>query len=85
MTTLGHGLRTAPTLGTPSVPVRRRAQGVLAAVIGNAYLQLASALLVVAAGLALLTLAIGLVLNLAVPVVFDAELRALKALLPQLG
>ncbi|MGO4534957.1 hypothetical protein [Leifsonia sp. 2MCAF36] len=85
MTTLGHGLRTAPTLGSSSVPVRRRARGLLAAVTGNPYLQLAVTLVLVAAGLALLTLGIGLVLNLTVPLVFDNELRALKDLLPQLG
>ena len=85
MTTLGHGLRTAPTLRTPSVPARRRARGLLSAVAGNAYLQLAVTLVVVAAGLALLTVGIGLVLNLTVPLVFDDELRALKALVPQVG
>ena len=42
-------------------------------------------LVVVAAGLALLTVGIGLVLNLTVPLVFDDELRALKALVPQVG
>jgi len=85
MTTLGHGLRTAPTLGTPSVPARRRARGLLAAVTGNAYLQLAVTLVLIAAGLALLTLGIGAVLNFTVPLVFDDELRALKALVPQVG
>ncbi|MFP3467249.1 hypothetical protein [Leifsonia sp. SIMBA_070] len=85
MTTLGHGLRTAPTLVTPSEPVRRRARGLLAAVTGNAYLQLAVALVLVAVGLGLLTIGIGLVLDVAVPWVFSDELHALKALLPQLG
>ncbi|MDR6972378.1 hypothetical protein [Leifsonia shinshuensis] len=85
MTTLGHGLRTAPTLGTPSEPVRRRARGLLAAVTGNAYLQLAITLLLIAAGMALLLVGIGFVLDIAVPWVFGDELRALKVLLPQLG
>ena len=85
MTTLGHGLRTAPTLASTSAPVRRRARGLLAAVTGNAYLQLAVTLLLIATGLALLTIGIGLVLNVALPWVFDDEFRALKALLPQLG
>lgn len=85
MTTLGHGLRTAPTLASPSEPVRRRARGLLAAVTGNAYLQLAVTLVVVATGLALLTIGIGLVLNVALPWVFEDEFRALRALLPQLG
>ncbi|MGH1526842.1 hypothetical protein ACRAWC_23925 [Leifsonia sp. L25] len=57
----------------------------LAAVTGNAYLQLAVALLLVAAGAALLFVAIGVVLDLTVPWVFGDELRALRALLPQLG
>jgi len=85
MTTLGHGLRTAPTLGTASVPVRRRARGLLAAVTGNAYVQLIATLLLIAAGATLLMIGIGLVLNVAVPWIFDDELRALRALLPQLG
>lgn len=85
MTALGHGLRTAPTLGTASVPVRRRARGLLAAVTGNAYLQLLVTLIVLAAGAAALTLGIGLVLDVAVPWIFDDELHALRALLPQLG
>jgi hypothetical protein len=85
MTTLGHGLRTAPTLGAPSVPVRRRARGLLAAVTGNAYLQLAVALVLVAAGFAVLALGVGLVLNVTVPLVFDDELCTLKALVPQVG
>ena len=85
MTTLGHGLRTAPTLGTPSVPVRRRARGLLAAVTGNAYLRLAVTLVLVGAGFAVLALGIGLLLNVTVPLVFDDELRALKALVPQVG
>jgi len=85
MTTLGHGLRTAPTLGSPSVPARRRARGLLAAVAGNAYLRLAVTLLLIATGLALLTIGIGIVLNVTVPLVFDDEIRALKALLPQIG
>jgi hypothetical protein len=85
MTTLGHGLRTAPTLATSSVPVRRRARGLLAAVTGNAYLQLLATLLVVSAGAVLLTLGIALVLDVAIPWVFGDELRALKILLPQLG
>ena len=57
----------------------------LAAVTGNAYLQLAVTLVVVATGLALLTIGIGLVLNVALPWVFEDEFRALRALLPQLG
>ena len=85
MTTLGHGLRTAPTLGSPSAPARRRARGLLAAVAGNAYLRLAATLVLIAAGLALLTIGIGIVLNVTVPLVFADELRALKALLPQTG
>ncbi|MEV8213612.1 hypothetical protein [Leifsonia sp. NPDC077715] len=85
MTTLGHGVRTAPTLASPSEPVRRRARGLLAAVTGNPYLQLAVTLLLVATGLALLTIGIGLVLNIALPWVFDDEFRTLRALLPQLG
>ena len=85
MTTLGHGLRTAPTLGSRSVPARRRARGLLAAVAGNAYLRLGVTLLLIATGLALLTIGIGIVLNVTVPLVFSDELRALKALLPQLG
>ena len=85
MTTLGHGLRTAPTLATPSEPVRRRARGLLAAVTGNAYLQLAMALVVVATGFALLLVGIGLLLDVTLPWIFDDELRALKTLLPQLG
>ena len=85
MTTLGHGVRTAPTLATPSEPVRRRARGLLAAVTGNAYLQLAVTLLLVATGLALLAIGIGLALDVVLPWVFEDELRALRALLPQLG
>ncbi|MDR6611585.1 hypothetical protein [Leifsonia sp. 1010] len=85
MTTLGHGLRTAPTLGTASVPVRRRARGLLAAVTGNPYLQLLVTLVLIAAGATLLMIGIGLVLDVAVPWIFDDELRALKALLPQIG
>jgi len=85
MTTLGHGLRTAPTLVSPSAPARRRARGLLAAVAGNAYLRLAATLLLVATGLALLMIGIGIVLNLAVPLVFADELRAIKALVPQIG
>jgi hypothetical protein len=85
MTTLGHGLRTAPTLASPSAPVRRRARGLLAAVTGNAYLQLAATLLLIATGFALLTIGIGLVLNVTLPWVFADEFRALRALLPQLG
>ncbi|WP_285114730.1 hypothetical protein [Leifsonia sp. fls2-241-R2A-40a] len=85
MTTLGHGLRSAPTLGTASVPVRRRARGLLAAVTGNAYLQLLVTLIALAAGAAALVLGIGLVLDVSVPWIFDDELHALRALLPQLG
>lgn len=85
MTTLGHGLRNAPTLATPSDRVRRRARGLLAAVTGNAYLQLATALVLVAAGLAVLTVGIGLLLDATLPWIFSDELRALKTLLPQLG
>jgi len=57
----------------------------LAAVTGNAYLQLAVTLVLVGAGFAVLALGIGLLLNVTVPLVFDDELRALKALVPQVG
>ncbi len=82
MTTLGHGVGNAPTFGSPSEPVRRRARGLLAAVTGNAYLQLAVTLLLVGTGVALLAIGIGLVLNVTLPWVFEDELRALRALLP---
>lgn len=85
MTTLGHGLRTAPTFGTASVPGRRRARGLLAAVTGNAYLRLLVTLVLLAAGAALLLLGIGLLLDVSVPWIFVNELHALKTLLPQLG
>lgn len=85
MTTLSHGLRTAPTFGTASVPGRRRARGLLAAVTGNAYLRLLVALVLVAAGAAVLLLGIGLLLNVTVPWIFADELRAVKTLLPQVG
>lgn len=85
MTTLGHGLRTAPALGTPSVTVRRRARGLLAAVTGNAYLQLLVTLLLLATGATLLILGIGLALDVVLPWVFSDELTALKAILPQVG
>ncbi|MGN6761511.1 MAG: hypothetical protein ACTHJI_09320 [Leifsonia sp.] len=85
MTTLGHGLRTAPTFGTASVPGRRRARGLLAAVTGNAYLQLLVTLVLLAAGAVVLLVGIGLLLNVTVPWIFDSELRAVKTLLPQLG
>jgi len=85
MTTLGHGLRTAPTLGLPSAPARRRARGLLAAAAGNAYVRFSAALLLVAVGLTVLAFGIGIVLNVTVPLVFADELRALKALLPQIG
>ena len=85
MTTLGHGLRTAPTFGTASVPGRRRARGLLAAVTGNAYLRLLLTLVLLAAGAVVLLVGIGLLLNVTVPWIFDSELRAVKTLLPQLG
>ncbi|MBW8872658.1 MAG: hypothetical protein JF618_11040 [Leifsonia sp.] len=85
MKTMGHGLQTAPILGTASVPVRRRARGLLAAVTGNAYLQLLVTLVLLAAGAVLLTLGIGLALDAVVPLIFHDELHALTALLPQLG
>lgn len=86
MTTLGHGLRTAPTLGAASAAtVRRRARGLLAAVTGNPYLQLLVAMVLIAIGAVLLMLGIAAVLDVVVPWVFGNELDALKVLLPQLG
>jgi len=85
MTTLGHGLRTAPPLGTSSATVRRRARGLLAAVTGNPYLQLLVAIVLIAAGAVLLTLGIVAVLDVVLPWIFSDELNALKILLPQLG
>ena len=86
MTTLGHGLRTAPTLGASSAAtVRRRARGLLAAVTGNPYLQLLVTIVLIAVGAVLLTLGIAALLNVVVPWVFSDELNALKVLLPQLG
>jgi hypothetical protein len=86
MTTLGHGLRTAPALGTASsATVRRRARGLLAAVTGNPYLQLLVAIVLIAVGAVLLMLGIAALLDVVVPWVFGDELHALKVLLPQLG
>ena len=85
MTTLGHGLRTAPTLGSPSVPARRRARGLLAAVAGNAYLRLAVTLVAHRGRSRAADDRDRMVLNVTVPLVFADELRALKALVPQIG
>jgi hypothetical protein len=57
----------------------------LAAVTGNAYLQLLVTLVLLAAGAVVLLVGIGLLLNVTVPWIFDSELRAVKTLLPQLG
>ncbi|WP_454109925.1 hypothetical protein [Leifsonia shinshuensis] len=48
----------------------------------NAYLRLLSLLVILAAGAALLVLAIGFALDVVVPLVFGNELRALAVLLP---
>ena len=84
MTTLDHRVGTA---AVPVVDVRgaRRARGLLAGVAANAYLRLFAALVVVSAAAALLALGVGLVLDLAVPLLFGGELRALSGIFPQLG
>ena len=78
MTTLNHHL---PVTG--AVPKAERAQGALSAIAGNAYLRLFSVVMVIAAGAAALTLAIGFLLDLVVPVVLADEIHALAALFPQ--
>ncbi|WP_348789593.1 hypothetical protein [Leifsonia sp. NPDC080035] len=73
MTTLEH-----------RIPLRgvARNRGVFASLAGNAYLRLIAVLVVIAAGAALLTVGIGLALDVIVPVLFGDELHALAALLP---
>ncbi|HEV7183500.1 MAG: hypothetical protein ACHP7F_07195 [Actinomycetales bacterium] len=78
MTTLNHHL---PVTG--AVPKVERAQGALSTIAGNAYLRLFSVVMVIAAGAAVLTLAIGFLLDLVLPVVLANELHALAALFPQ--
>lgn len=62
-----------------------RARGTLAGIAQNAYLRLFLILVVVAAGAAALTVGIGLVLDIVVPLIFGSELHALAALFPGLG
>ncbi|MFF1876644.1 hypothetical protein [Leifsonia sp. NPDC058230] len=78
MTTLSHHL---PATG--SVPTVERAQGALTTVAANAYLRLFAVVMVIAAGAAALILAIALLLDLVVPIVFANEIHALAALFPQ--
>jgi hypothetical protein len=78
MTTLNHHL---PLTGP--VPQVKRARGALATVAENAYLRLFAALVVIAAGATVLTLAIALLLDVVVPLVFANEIHALAALFPQ--
>lgn len=59
-----------------------RAGGTLVGAGDNAYLRLFAVLVILAAGAALLTVGIGLVLDLVVPLIFGNELHALAALLP---
>ncbi len=59
-----------------------RARGALASVAENAYLRLFATLVVLAAGAAVLALAIGFTFDIVVPLIFGDELRALAALLP---
>lgn len=73
MTTLEHRL---PLRG------RTRTLGVSGSSAGAASLRLFAALIVIAAGAALLTVGIGLALDAVVPVVFGDELRALAVLFP---
>jgi hypothetical protein len=77
MTTLNH---TIPLTGP--VPQVTQARGVLATIAENAYLRLFAVLVVIAAGAAVLVMAIGLLLNAVLPVVFANELHALAALFP---
>jgi hypothetical protein len=84
MTTLDHRFGTA-AVPVVSVSDGRRARGLLAAVTGNAYVRLFAALVVVAAGASGLVVAMGIVLDLVVPVIFGGELRALSSLFPQLS
>ena len=78
MTTLNHNLPF-----TETVPTVERAQGPLSTIAGNAYLRLLSVVMVIAAGVAVLTLAIGVLLDLVLPVVLANEIHALAALFPQ--
>lgn len=62
-----------------------REQRTLASVGQNTFLRLFAVLVVVATGAAASAFAIGLVLDLVIPVIFVDELRALAALFPQVG
>jgi hypothetical protein len=84
MTTLDHRLTATAPVTQVGVP-GRRARGVLAAVAENAYLRLFAVLVVIAAGAALLTVGIVLVIDLVIPVIFGDELTALAALFPRIG
>ena len=59
-----------------------RARGALASVAENAYLRLFATLGVLAAGAAVLAIAIAFTFDIVVPLIFGDELRALAALLP---
>lgn len=78
MTTLNQHL---PLTG--SVPQVKRARGALGTIAENAYLRLFAALVVIAAGATVLVIAIALLLDVVVPLVFANEIHALAALFPQ--
>ncbi|WP_431278886.1 hypothetical protein [Leifsonia poae] len=78
MTTLNHHL---PYTG--SVPKVDRAQGALSTFAANAYLRLFVVVMAIAAGAAVLLMAIVLLLDLVVPILFANEIHALAALFPQ--